>query len=117
MRIHYALADGLIYPLMYYVVRYRRKIVAMNLSKAFPDKTEAERKQIAKGFYRQFCHTIVESLYGFRMTDEEMRQHVVFEGMDEVNRLIDAAGGGIFMLAHFGNWEWMASIQQWLSEA
>ena len=44
-----------------------------------------------------------------------MRQRVVFEGMDEVNRLVDAAGGGIFMLAHFGNWEWMASLQQWLS--
>ena len=45
-----------------------------------------------------------------------MRERVVFEHMDEVNRLIDAAGGGIFMLAHFGNWEWIASIQQWVSE-
>ena len=116
LRVHYAFADWLIYPLMMYVVRYRRRLVAKNLRLSFPDKTEAERKQIARDFYRQFCYTIVETVYGYRMTDEEMRQRVVFEGMDEVNKLVDAAGGGLFMLAHFGNWEWMASVQQWVSE-
>jgi KDO2-lipid IV(A) lauroyltransferase len=90
-------------------------MVNKNLSLCFPDKTEDERKEIARAFYHQFCDTIVESIYGYRMTNEEMRERVVFEGMDEVNRLVDAAGGGIFMLAHFGNWEWMASIQQWVS--
>ena len=115
LRVHYALADGLLYPLMYYVARYRRGVVKKNLLLAFPDKTESERRTIAKGFYRQFCHTMVESIYGYRCSDEEMRQRVVFEGMEEVNALIDAAGGGIFMLAHMGNWEWMASIQQWVS--
>ena len=82
---------------------------------AFPEKSEAERRQITKDFYHQFCNTIVESVYGYGMTDREMKQRVVFEGMDEVNQLVDEAGGGIFMLAHFGNWEWMASIQQWVS--
>lgn len=115
LRVHHAFADWLIYPLMMYVVRYRRKLVAKNLRLSFPDKTEAERKQIARDFYRQFCYTIVETVYGYRMTDEEMRQRVVFEGMDEVNKLVDAAGGGLLMLAHFGNWEWMASVQQWVS--
>ena len=113
--VHYWFADWILYPLMVYVVRYRRKMVDKNLRLSFPDKSDAERRQIAKAFYRQFCYTIVETIYGYRMKDEEMRQRVVFEGMDEVNRLIDAAGGGLFMLAHFGNWEWMASIQQWTS--
>ena len=115
LRVHYAFADWLIYPLMMYVVRYRRRLVAKNLRLSFPDKTEAERKQIARDFYHQFCYTIVETVYGYRMTDEEMKERVVFEGMDEVNKLVDAAGGGLFMLAHFGNWEWMASVQQWVS--
>ena len=116
LRVHYALADGLLFPLMYYVVRYRRSMVTKNLQSAFPEKTEAERKQIAKAFYHQFCYTMVESIYGYRCSDEEMRQRVVFDGMEDVNKLIDEAGGGIFMLAHMGNWEWMASIQQWVSE-
>ena len=113
--VHYGIADYILYPLLYHVARYRRKIVAKNLALSFPEKSNAERTRIAKDFYHQFCYTFVESVYGYRISDEEMRQRVVFEGMDEVNRLVDAAGGGIFMLAHFGNWEWMASLQQWLS--
>ena len=113
--VHYGIADYILYPLLYYVARYRRKTVAKNLALSFPEKSNAERTRIAKDFYHQFCNTFVESVYGYRISDEEMRQRVVFEGMDEVNRLVDAAGGGIFMLAHFGNWEWMASLQQWLS--
>lgn len=115
LRVHYALADGVLYPLLYYVARYRRGVVEKNLRLSFPDKTEAERRQIAKGFYHQFCDTMVESIYGYRCPEDEMRQRVVFEGMEEVNALIDAAGGGLFMLAHMGNWEWMASIQLWVS--
>lgn len=86
-----------------------------NLRLSFPEKSEDERKQIARDFYHQFCYTVVESIYGYHCSDEEMRQRVVFEHMDEVNHLIDAAGGGIFMLGHMGNWEWLASIQQWVS--
>ena len=116
LSVHYWCADRILYPLMYHVVRYRRKMTAKNLALAFPEKSEAERKQLARAFYHQFCDTIVESIYGYGCSDEEMRERVVFEHMDEVNRLVDAAGGGILMSAHFGNWEWMASIQQWLSE-
>ena len=116
LSVHYFFADYLIYPLMYYVVRYRRRLVAKNLRLSFPDKTDKERRQIMRDFYRQFCYTIVETVYGYRMSDKEMKQRVVFEHMDEVNKLVDAAGGGLFMLAHFGNWEWMASVQQWVSE-
>ena len=112
---HHWFADWWLFPTMYYVVRYRRRMVEKNLRMSFPDKSDAERKQIAKAFYRQFCYTIVESIYGYSCTDEEMRQRVIFENMEEVNRLVDLAGGGIFMLAHLGNWEWMASVQQWVS--
>ena len=115
LRVHYFIADWLLYPLIYYVVRYRRRMVTHNLRLAFPQKSDKERKQIAKRFYHQFCYTVVENIYGYRCPDEEMKQRVVFEPMEEVNRLVNAAGGGIFMLAHMGNWEWMASVQQWVS--
>ena len=115
LNVHYFFADGLIYPLMYYVVRYRRKMVRKNLRLSFPEKSEGERQAIAKAFYHQFCDTIVEIIYGYRISDEEMKERVVFEGMEELNKLVDAAGGGIFMLAHFGCWEWLASVQQWVS--
>ena len=113
--VHYAFADGLLFPIMYHLVRYRRKVVAKNLRNAFPEKSDRERKSIERAFYHQFCDTIVETIYGFRISAEEMKQRVVFRNMEEVNRLVDAAGGGIFMLAHMGNWEWQASVQSWVS--
>lgn len=113
--VHYWFADWVIYPLMVYIVRYRRKLVDKNLLLSFPEKSEKERRQIARDFYHQLCYTVVESIYGYRCSNEEMHRRVEFKNMEEVNRLVDTAGGGIFMLAHFGNWEWMASVQQWVS--
>jgi len=113
--VHYWFADRLLFPMMYHIVRYRRRMVDKNLRCSFPDKSEEERRQIARDFYHQFCDVLVETIYGYRCSEDEMRQRVDIIGMEEANRLIDAAGGGIFMLAHMGNWEWQASVQQWLS--
>ena len=114
LRVLYGFADWFIYPIMYHVVRYRRRLVRRNLRNSFPDKSEAERKAIERAFYHQFCDTIVETIYGYRCSIEQMREHVTFKNMDEVNRLTHQAGGCIFMLAHMGNWEWMAEVQRWL---
>jgi len=111
----YTLADGLLFPVMYYVVRYRRKIVAKNLRCSFPDKSDAERRKIEKDFYHQFCYTVVETLYGYRISDEEMKQRVVFENADEVDQAAKETGGAVVMLAHLGNWEWMSSCQLWFA--
>ena len=113
--VHYWLSDWILFPLLYYVARYRRKTVDKNLRNAFPEKSEQERRQIARAFYHNFCDVMVETVYGYHCPADEMKQRVEIIGMDEANKLIDAAGGGIFMLAHMGNWEWQASVQQWLS--
>ena len=111
LRVQYFLSDYLIYPLICYVVRYRRKMVEKNLRLAFPDKSAAERKQLMHAFYRQFCDTIVEIIYGYRCSDEELIKRVSFEHADMVDRYAREKGGCIVMMAHMGNWEWMASLQ------
>jgi len=115
LNVHYAFADKLLYPVMFYLVRYRRKVVDKNLRLAFPNKTEKERTQIAKAFYHQFCDTIVETIYGYRISADEMKQRVVFANADEVDQAAKQAGGCVVMLAHMGCWEWMSSCQQWFS--
>ncbi len=115
MRVHHWCADWILFPIVYHLVRYRRKMVAKNLALAFPEKSETERRQIARAFYHQFCDTFVESIYGYSCSEEEMRKRVVFDNMDEVNRRVAEHGGAILMLGHVGNWEWMASAQAWLA--
>ena len=54
LRALYVISDVLLYPLVRFVVRYRVKVVRKNMLKAFPDKTEKERRDIERRFYHYF---------------------------------------------------------------
>ena len=112
----YAFSSWCLYPLIYYVVRYRRKLVAKNLRCSFPDKTEQERAAIARDFYRSLADVMVEIIYGYGASAEEMQQRVVFENREDVFRLIEQHGAVIVMLAHLGNWEWMTDFHRQLAQ-
>ena len=56
-RVMYILSDGMYY-LLYYVVRYRRKVVRQNLVGSFPGKDPKEIRRIEKNFYRFFMDMI-----------------------------------------------------------
>ena len=58
MRVHYMISD-LLYPLVYYIIRYRRKIVRRNLTRSFPEKSLSQIKGIERRFYRFFCDYLV----------------------------------------------------------
>lgn len=110
LRVHHFFADWLLYPLMYYIVRYRRKIVDKNLRNAFPDWSEAQRKALRKRFYHQFADVIVEIIYGYGASDAEMRQHMVYVNDDQLAQATLQYGGAITVLAHLGTWEWVADF-------
>ena len=106
----YFVADALVYPLMYHVVRYRRAVVAKNLRMSFPEKSAKQRRDLECQFYRRFASTIMEIIYGYRISDEEMRERFVFENVEMVEELAHKNKGVFFMLGHLGNWEWIADI-------
>jgi Kdo2-lipid IVA lauroyltransferase/acyltransferase len=56
------LVSDFAYLILYYVISYRKKVVHYNLSIAFPEKTEDERKKIAKRFYRNFTDNFIETI-------------------------------------------------------
>ena len=106
----YFVADALVYPLMYHVVRYRRAVVAKNLRMSFPEQSAKQRRDLERQFYRRFASTIMEIIYGYRISDEEMRERFVFENVEMVEELAHKNKGVFFMLGHLGNWEWIADI-------
>ena len=112
----YWLADWLIYPLAYYVVRYRRRMVRINLRNSFPEKTDAEIRMLEKKYYRHLADTIVEIIYGYRVSDEEMRKRVVFIYGEKAARMAQQYGGHMLMLGHRGNWEWMAEVSHYMEQ-
>ncbi|MBB1287085.1 lipid A biosynthesis acyltransferase [Flavisolibacter sp. BT320] len=61
LRVLFLFSD-LAYGVLYYIVGYRKSVVLYNLSVAFPEKSEGERKKIAKKFYRNFTDNFIETI-------------------------------------------------------
>ena len=61
MRVLYALSDCL-FPLIYHIARYRRKLVRRQLQECFPQQPAQWHRQVERKFYHFFCDYIVETL-------------------------------------------------------
>ena len=73
----YALSDVL-YPVIYYIIGYRKQVVRDNLSYSFPEKTEQERKTIEKKFYRHFCDLIFENIKFAGISVSEINKRMLY---------------------------------------
>lgn len=101
----YALSDGACF-LMYYVIKYRRRVVRDNLTGSFPEKSLTEIIAIEKKFYRFLCDVFLETLKVQSMPLAELAKrayvpaetHVVFERFKDRPLIV--------FTAHLGHWEW-----------
>ena len=111
MRLLYVLSD-IAYPFVF--AFYRRKLVRQQLTECFPEKDIKEIKTIERKFYHQFCDTFVEMIKQFSMSKDEMMRRMVFVDCDKALGTFNNEQKILFlMLGHFGNWEWIASLQYW----
>ena len=108
LRLLYFFSDLLYYPL-FFVVRYRRKVVRKNLEESFPEKSLVELRKIEREFYHYFCDYIVETIKLFSMSEKQMRQRMTFGGVDKINEIIKHKDCVLY-LGHYCNWEWVSSI-------
>lgn len=92
------------------VVRYRRRVVRSNLEAAFPDKSQAERRDIERRFYHNFTDNFVETLKLLHITDDEMARRMEFVNTDIIDSLMDQGKSIVVYFGHFFNWEWAPSI-------
>ena len=114
-RVLYILSDGLFYVL-YYLIKYRRKITWKNLTESFPNKNLNEIKRIQKDFYHFFADTILESCKLAFMSQDEIRRRMKFKNVEEVNAMLRQGKSVSVYLGHYGNWEWVSSMPLWLEK-
>jgi KDO2-lipid IV(A) lauroyltransferase len=88
-----------------WALRLRRRVVMENLRLAFPEKTEAERRAIARGTFRHLGRMAAEIVLVPRMSLEELERTLVFEGVELLERAGARGKGVVACTAHFGNWE------------
>jgi KDO2-lipid IV(A) lauroyltransferase len=93
-----------------WTLRVRRGVVEGNLRLAFPEKTDDERKAIARATYRNVGRVAAEFLAIQRATDAEIAGAFEREGW-EIYEQARASGRGVLACtAHYGNFEVLAAV-------
>lgn len=104
----YVLSD-IFYFIVYYIVRYRRKIVSQNLKKSFPNKTNKELNLLERRFYRHFSDCIVETIKLASISQDELLRRANIQNPEFVFDLMDRGHNTIIMvMVHYANWEWFS---------
>lgn len=98
------------YILLYYVFGYRKKVIMGNLSIAFPNKSEIEKKRILKKFYKHFTDIFVESIKAFTISEQQIRKRYTYKNPELVNNYFKEDKSVALVGAHLANWEWSFSL-------
>jgi KDO2-lipid IV(A) lauroyltransferase len=99
--------SAFVYFLAYYVVRHRHKVIADQLAKVFPSKSDAERNALHRRYLKNFCDVLVEVLKSVSMTPEDMVAHVQIRNIEEARKYLDAGKSVMLVTSHLCNWEWL----------
>lgn len=87
---------------------FERRTALENLALAFPDWPARRRWRVAWASYVHTARALVEFLHTPRAPDDEIRERVVYEGLERVVEARREDRGIVLLTGHFGNWEWAA---------
>lgn len=92
---------------VYHVIPIRKNVVKLNLSKAFPEKSETEINKLVRSNYKNSILTLIEFVCFKKMSRDQILD-LVTVNEDDINMIINSVTdnkGSILLTAHFGNWE------------
>jgi len=93
---------------VFYLDRRHRRIALDNLRGAFGEsKSDKEIRSIARDSFSQLGFNLVEFLRVPVINSKDWRSIFRVEGADRVREAFRRGRGIIFVLAHFGNWEYL----------
>ena len=101
----YYVVGDILFVLLYYLLRYRVKVVKKNLRNSFPEKSERELAVIRRKFYRTLSEIFVDTINMASMSDKKGRKVLTVKGLEEHVRAVHGRDW-IAMTAHFGCWEY-----------
>lgn len=102
----FAEAMGNAIGLTFYTIdRGHRRLAIANLQAAFPHRSRAECRHIARRTFTHFGRLLTTLLKFSTMTPEEMRARVEFSGEEHVEDAHALGHGVLLVTGHFGYWE------------
>ena len=105
----YFISD-LFYYILYYGIKYRRKIVRKNLELSKVAKSTKDLIRIEKKFYRHLTDVFFEMFKFYSISPEEMKKRFYIENPEIFYELKKKNKSVMFMTSHYGGFEWFLSI-------
>jgi Kdo2-lipid IVA lauroyltransferase/acyltransferase len=93
--------------LAYRVFPYRPQIVRDNLSRAFPQFTEAQLRATMHDYYCGFADMLPEIVKSVSISPAELRRRVRIVNLAHARNLLAQGQSVLLVAAHQCNWEWM----------
>jgi Kdo2-lipid IVA lauroyltransferase/acyltransferase len=92
-----------------WLLHVRRRVVLANLRLAFPEKSEGERRAIARATYRHLGELVPEFLRVPYLSREQLGELFEYEGWERVELALAAGKGVIACTGHFGHFDLLAA--------
>lgn len=98
------------FGLLYYILRYRKKVVIQNLRNSFPDWDDKKVYKTAKKFYQHFCDSMIESVALIFVNKSHSLQRLKIKNPELLNDLYEKDKSVVCLMAHYGNWELCSTL-------
>jgi Kdo2-lipid IVA lauroyltransferase/acyltransferase len=95
----------ILYLIGYHLLRYRQKVIFENLSYSFPEKSDAERKRIAKKFFRTLTDSFAETLKFYTISKQELEERITITNGNLIADRVKRGEIVLMVSGHFINWE------------
>ena len=105
----YTISDITFYVL-YYLIKYRRKVVRYNLEISKISNSKKELIKIEKQFYRHITDVFFEMFKFLSISQKEIKKRFIVENPELLNDLAKKNKSVVFMVAHHGGFEYFMSI-------
>ena len=103
LRVLYVISDFM-FLFIFYIIKYRRKVVKQNLKNSFPGKTDKELNKIERKFYHHFSDLIFEIIKLTSISEGNLRERVIFTNPELFEKYKEVSI--VLAVSHYGNWEW-----------
>ncbi len=113
MKVLYFFSD-VVFVVIYYITPYRKKLATKNLRNSFPDWDEKKILHTAKRFYRFLIDFFMESTVLVFMPEKEVTKRQHYKNPELLNDLFLQGKSVILIFGHYGNWEYLATLQKYI---
>lgn len=100
--------SNVLYFFIYRIFGYRKTLVRNNLTRSFPDKSEAEIRELESAFYQHLSDLMVEGIKNFTISETASRRRMKIINPELLEPYFNKGQSVILVGGHYNNWELVA---------